>query len=1155
MGLDQDFKNRIKESLSLEEGGRLHAIADKARAVNAPVLIIGLGGSGVDSLLATKKMIYDTIERERKSDGKLSDKPQNIEYLAIDTDESYKRKSYHGIKLNETAGEIRIYQMSNVKQTLAAPQNLPEYISEWLDTSLDNDKVINGAGAVRQLGRLLLMQNIADLNSILEAKIKKVTAGFEDTVPLYVFIIAGISGGTGSGTFIDVPYIVRAMLEQVSSRRPIQQIGILFLPDVNAEKSGISGVTKSSLYANGFAALKELDYLMNIEHVGDKFEIKYGSLTVGRKNDRAVKPYDICLLMSSKDKNGAAPVNGDASYEMVTRVVAETIFNFVLSDDGADNFQSFAIDSWLSNESRNISVYQTEMGDRRHPVSYVYSIAGAASAKLPMDDVMSYLAYKMYQEVQNFWDQRPSDADVDEVETHLGMTKNALVSNAKKGLRPVNTSPITTKIVQENNAQVVLLYDNALKQWEKQIQANLDAMKQALVEELDRDENIVNQHFKDLTKGPVFAQQCLYSGATGRRSVITDMKQYSLDFATTPLSPEQIDNLEQQAALALGDLRKAVFKGGKLEAYLTRMNQFYKARQDVILFTKLKAFCSEAVNILTDKNNTIFDVIADLLRQMMPIFENYGAIKTQAVQQQNDSGVTLSWSIVSTPDFIKELEKRMQENPRFSVNLREVVQEFYKFLFEHVESWKDESCDRMEELNTFIYRQFSNILDNSMDFFLGVIAQSKGMTLTAYCEDIIGELMRKAEVRYPINNTFTTGVTQPGYSFISIPSNSPELLEAARAAGLRAMTAGGASSLVKQSGVRDRIFMMNFMSATPLSMNSDINSFNKVYSEHLDSQKGLHLYTPTKVGNRISDTDWRKLPSPYPETEWVGFDDPKESKINDEYRKILEEGISCGFVVEDSLNKTMTLYFGDEVDIEQLKVDYNIPNAGTIKQKVADDFTKKIEELFSPEGIVKRCKSLTREAMVLDVDGTLKKSYKEIIFIQMYRPRDQIRKMVENYKECMKVLEDVKNRTRNVNAVADYVKCRVTGVIVKHEKKLGTFVYFDQQGAAHDLVTLEVSQSKYPEYYIMQAYMELPDRVNAFLASVATSKINEGTDRDADVKKAGVYKEQVVMRVIENLRYDYQDMMYGEEIWDAYQNLLEATKTLEEQLTPQNPFF
>ena len=1159
MGLSQDYINRIKESMDMSEGGRLHAIAKKAAAIDAPVLIIGLGGSGVDSLLATKKMIYDIMEREKKSDGKYADKPKNIEYLGIDTDENYLNKSYQGMKLNDNAGEIKIYTMPNVEHVLSRPDLLPEYINKWLDCSLENDSVINGAGAVRQLGRLLLMQNISSVISVLQEKIKKVTADYPANIPLYVFIIAGISGGTGSGTFIDIPYLVKAVSGELSPR-PVQNIGLLFMPDVNANRRGVAKNAKSSLYANGFASLKELDYLMNIEHEGDVFEQRYGDLVAGSNLGHAIRPYDICLLLSSKDKHGASAADGDKCYELVTHVVAETIFNFVLGDDGATNFNNFSINSWLANEVKNISTYRTNMGDDRHPVSYVYSIAGASSAKLPMDDIMSYLAYKMYQEVQNFWDQRPKAEDIDNVEKYFRLTKQMIVADALKNMKYVNPSQITVKIASDNHQQVVQLYEEALKTQKKLIVENLKKMLEKLQENMEDTSNIVNEYFKDLTKGPVFAQQCLYTGTKEQRSVITDLRKYKEEFAAAVPEPNKIDPLQQRVAIALEDMKKALFgKNGKLKEYITSINALYKAKLEEVLYSELQTFCKNADSILSDKNAEIFDIVSDLLRQMMPIFEKYGDIKTSAKVTEDAIGKTLSWTMVDTPKFIKELENRMNQRPEFSVNLRTVVQEFYSYLFDNIDVWKDENSDGLENINSFIYQKFDVILNNSMDFFLEIIAQSEGKTLDQYCEAIINELAKKAEVRYPIEGAFATGaVTQPGYSFISIPNNSPKLMAAAKNAALALTTAGGASSIVKSSGVRDRIFMMNFMSATPLSLNADIKSFYKVYMQHRDAQKGLHLYIPTKVGKQVSDIDWRRLPSPYPETEWVGFDDLKEKTINDGYREILKKAIDYGYVVEDALNRKMTLYYGTTVDIDAIAAKYAIDLHSdlTIKKKDAKKFEQEVKAMLDKAGIADRCEShLERTDMVQDRDGTLKKNYEEIIFIQMYKPRDYIAHMVQNHEEALQAIQNVQARVVDDSMVECFVKCRLTRQVNRHPKKVGTYVYFDREGAVHELITLNGEQGQYPEYYILKAFMELTEQSRKVLEMKATDLLNSGENREEDIAKLQSYRDKVIKNKIEALNWNYEDIENGEKILDGYKNLGVVVKRLEQQLAPVDDFF
>lgn len=73
MALDIDVKKKIRNSLDYECGGRLNATANTAVALDAPVLIVGLGGTGADAVIRVKKLISDRMKGDTK----------NIEYFVL----------------------------------------------------------------------------------------------------------------------------------------------------------------------------------------------------------------------------------------------------------------------------------------------------------------------------------------------------------------------------------------------------------------------------------------------------------------------------------------------------------------------------------------------------------------------------------------------------------------------------------------------------------------------------------------------------------------------------------------------------------------------------------------------------------------------------------------------------------------------------------------------------------------------------------------------------------------------------------------------------------------------------------------------------------------------------------------------------------------
>ena len=62
-----------------------------------------------------------------------------------------------------------------------------------------------------------------------------------------VFLLTGLSGGTGSGCFLDISYIVRGIIERDHGSAGIDRVntlGYLFTPDVNLSNKSLSEHTR-----------------------------------------------------------------------------------------------------------------------------------------------------------------------------------------------------------------------------------------------------------------------------------------------------------------------------------------------------------------------------------------------------------------------------------------------------------------------------------------------------------------------------------------------------------------------------------------------------------------------------------------------------------------------------------------------------------------------------------------------------------------------------------------------------------------------------------------------------------------------------------------------------------------------------------------------
>lgn len=225
-------------------------------------LVVGLGGVGIDALLETKGL----VQRSCRESGR-------VKYLAIDADlESQFRRSSPdtgSVGLDREKGE---WVLLNPPAAPFGIKELPEYIRSWLDMSVAPLADMHGAGGMRQQGRLRLFCNIQQVvDAVRHALASMLWAPRWSMVR--IFVMAGVGGGTGSGTFLDMAYIVRQLAFDLAPNNGIGVNGYLFLPETNAivPPDHIADYLK----VNAYTALQELDSCMNLKEEGARFTQRY----------------------------------------------------------------------------------------------------------------------------------------------------------------------------------------------------------------------------------------------------------------------------------------------------------------------------------------------------------------------------------------------------------------------------------------------------------------------------------------------------------------------------------------------------------------------------------------------------------------------------------------------------------------------------------------------------------------------------------------------------------------------------------------------------------------------------------------------------------------------------------------------------------------
>lgn len=252
-------------------------------------LYVGLGGTGMNALLHTKKMFIDTY----------GEVPPMIGFLGIDTDGGAYKKSLPSNKGEEVILDPKEQMPILVKKARPYYDENKEAFS-WIPeenlyalTSMEL-----GAGQVRTNGRFAFTINYADLCRKVETVLAQITNAHiinNDKYELLganteIHMVFSVCGGTGCGTFVNMAYLLRDRAPQC------KLTGYAVLPDVFKHMSN-SGMAKVA--PNAFGAIVDLDYLMHmgigskpikLEYLNGSYEIKdrpFNSVIfIDNKNDR-----------------------------------------------------------------------------------------------------------------------------------------------------------------------------------------------------------------------------------------------------------------------------------------------------------------------------------------------------------------------------------------------------------------------------------------------------------------------------------------------------------------------------------------------------------------------------------------------------------------------------------------------------------------------------------------------------------------------------------------------------------------------------------------------------------------------------------------------------------------------------------------------------
>ncbi len=352
-------------------------------------LMIGLGGTGGRVLRSFRKMVYLAHRDEGPPD-------TAIDYLFVDADpKSFQPDDPTWNVLGRSVAlpkrsqlEIQGANLTTIIDNLNSYPNLKPWLgdrSQWREV-LAGLNVDAAGGQKRRLGRFLFAMNVDKFNDRVSSRVRDIQdQGKSTDITFHVF--AGLAGGTGSGSIVDV-------VAQLRKRFPSgdQRIFLyLYLPDQNPPQNWNTG----NYHSNAYAALLELNAMS--AGAWAPFDVETGAGPVQVPGDLW---FNGAYIFSDDNNQGfRASIEKD-----LPDIVADFAYHKTISARGSgwDDLQRF------ENSENGDSTPETLAGSQKGQRSVRFLSFGIRRLAFPEETIREQLVYEFanqaYRQLQfNNW--------------------------------------------------------------------------------------------------------------------------------------------------------------------------------------------------------------------------------------------------------------------------------------------------------------------------------------------------------------------------------------------------------------------------------------------------------------------------------------------------------------------------------------------------------------------------------------------------------------------------------------------------------------------------------------------------------------------------------------------------------------------------------
>lgn len=900
MALTSKEKEKLDQLDFTTGGGFSDFLTDKKKLepTGSKILFVGLGGKGCNTVAAIKTEVYKRIQCSEDKQ-----RPGNFEYLAIDTDSNTLSQVAKGgggqIGLSNAPEDMETCQLydDTAAGKLKAPEKLPENIKTWINPLMNQELTGSGAGGIRQAGRYLLFGGTAFPKVEGQLRIKLGNLHKQIINPakekLIVYIFAGISGGTGSGTIIDIPYIIRQICK--NNGWSVKVCSYLFLPDTYPAYG-------EHLKYNAYAALKEIDTLMNLGQMGGaaSFQATYQpGFTVNAQE----KIFDSCVLISGKQAGRGAVADPDA---YTRKVVVDNIVNMVSDStitDGTTGNSTFLVNSFLDNSPTEIQskvVLQPNAVPRN--AFYQYMVIGVGALILPLEQILAYIAHGTMDKMVQGWDKHATQSNVEDVLACLHATPEEI----RQRINTMSTVPVMEYykgiggVAKKQQIRDDSLRNSIKNMWMSKNNPLCDAWdiarnkcQEEIISTLDKK---YKSSFQNADKGIYFLKELIsfrVVDGNGFNGLKERMQKEYLDAIQGLINGQEY--VKQQAESRMKEIQQeldspilGVLKEGKLiEEYRSCCVQGLVADNWIEMYRNYAYKCLKEIIAWLDKRLEELQKYIDVFTYMKEIVDkNYDSVMNSTLPTAEYAAAIMDFSKAKEDDDVKKVltyldNLMVAKTPEGLVTALEDKLQTTEKLWLH----STEEFSPLKVFVQFIEAQYPNLSNMTLEYFLNLKYGAAGFNtgMLALCS----ELESKAAVTFPASTTLNLN-TLASHRYVLVPS---------QAANIMAQVVGftkGQNVAVANGEDQNSIYWYNLIIGVPLFDLLDIDTYEMSYE--MCTKEGLHI-------QETAENNWKDLPALSNQKIWDTPDfNSREREFAEQVEKDVKTYLDCGLIANTRLS-------------------------------------------------------------------------------------------------------------------------------------------------------------------------------------------------------------------------------------------------------------